>query len=159
MRRLLALPLVVVAACADPDLGNLSESQGATVYTTVTAELRNLHSMVLASRPLPPRYTYSCASGTIELTMSQDAMMEPTRLKHDLDGCAMQDLKTDGHIEYGSLAVCDDGATGRFSFTFGGLVDVSGPMSGFCYIEVHTTCDGAISGHICGFPADEVLGL
>jgi hypothetical protein len=154
---LLALALATTAGCADRELGDVTKAEASTIYMTMRGELRFVHQAVLSSGE-PPRepYNYPCNAGSITLQVGLDEDMYPERLNQTFDGCDISGLQFDGKVDYSSLEPCDD-FSGTFAFSAGGLVDLAGSMNGFCYMEVRDRCNGTLTGHICGYPAADLM--
>lgn len=163
MRRLqIALTLAAVGAaagCVDRELGSVTESEASTLYVTLRSELWNVHTLVLGAGGEPPRepYDYGCAAGLITLRVGLDEDMQPASLSHTIDACTVDGVGVtlDGRIEYRDLDLCNE-ATGEFAFSAGGIIDLTGSMNGFCYIEVRDRC-GKLTGHVCGFAAADIV--
>jgi hypothetical protein len=149
----LAVAATTGAGCADRELGTVTKAEAATLYATMRAELRIVHEIVLSSGE---PYDYPCTAGTITLKVGLDEDMYPERLNHTFDGCDVSGLRFDGKLDYSSLDPCDD-FSGTFAFSAGGLVDLAGSMDGFCYMEVRDRCNGTLTGHVCGYPAADLV--
>ena len=136
----------------------MTESEAQTLYTTLRAELWNVHTLVLGSGE-PPRepYDYGCSAGTITLRVGLDEDMQPSSLSHDIDNCTVEGIgiTLDGDIDYRDLDLCNE-STGEFAFSAGGIINLAGAMDGFCYVEVRDRC-GKLTGHVCGFPAANIV--
>ncbi len=151
---LLPITLLVTGCTVDPELGTLTESEAAAAYSTMKARLREADSLVLSSDRPPAEYEYGCTSGTIDMTISLDAEMQPRVLEHGFSSCELDSLTFDGTIFYRDIDACE-GDAGGMAMSVYGRIDLQGSMDGFCSIQARDKC-GTLSGHICGFAAAEL---
>lgn len=151
---LLSLTLLVTGCTSEAELGTLSKSEAEAAYSTMRARLREADSLVLSADRPPMEYEYGCASGTIDMRISLDAMMAPTVLQHAFSSCELDSLTFDGTIFYRNIDPCGD--DGSFAMSVYGRIDLGGAMNGFCEIQARDNC-GELSGHVCGFGAGDLV--
>ncbi len=147
--------LMMATGCTDRDLGSLSESEAYTVVAAAKSQLQKVHEIALVGAPYPQTYEYGCESGTINMRISTDEMMNPVALRHSFESCASDGLTFRGDLNYVDIAPgCPDES--GFVYIIGGMVEVGGPMEGYCYIETRENCGVFSSGHICGYAPSEI---
>jgi hypothetical protein len=141
------------------ELGTFSKSEASMLLTAAQRELQKVHEIALIGAPYPQTYSYGCPSGTIDMRISTDRMMQPVALRHTFAGCTNEDGFTfGGGLNWIDIEpACDDES--GLAFALGGMVEVTGAMEGFCYIETRENCGAFKTGHICGYaPGELVIG-